>query len=76
MHVSSGHTFCMRAFKDGRVARSTWIDSCSRERQVCARAASSARNSKGSVRSIELHGSKVELKSYSNVLGVFVSHSD
>ena len=65
MHISSDHTFCMRAFKEGRVARSTWMDSCSRERQVCASAASIARNSKGNVRSIELHGSKVQVKSYS-----------
>lgn len=44
----------MRDFRAGRVARSTWIDSCSRDRQVCASAASSARSSKGSVRSMEL----------------------
>ena len=47
-------TFCMRALRDGNVARSTWIDSSSKERQVWARAASSALSSKGSVLSIEL----------------------
>lgn len=51
----------MRAFREGRVARSTWIDSCSRERQVWARAASSALSSKGSVLSIELHNAKSHL---------------
>jgi len=47
-------TFCMRDFSAGRVVRSTWIDSCSRDRQVCAKAASKARSSKGNVRSMEL----------------------
>jgi len=55
----------MRDLSAGRVARSTWIDSCSRDLQVCAKAASKARSSNGNVRSMELqHTNRIHRNYY------------